>query len=39
VRFKTTNYSRLRAPDSFRKFQQVLQHVSWAPVIVEFDWK
>lgn len=26
-------------PDAFPSFQQVVQNVSWAPVIVEFTWK
>ena len=29
----------LRPPDSYPGFQQVLQHVSWAPVIVDLQWK
>jgi hypothetical protein len=39
VTLTTTNYARLRSPDSYPRFQQVLQHISWAPVIVEFSWK
>jgi len=39
VTFTTTNYARFRSPDSYPRFQQVLQHVSWAPVVVKFDWK
>jgi hypothetical protein len=39
VSIKTTNFARVPAPDSFPSFHQVLQHISWAPVIVEFSWK
>ena len=39
VTFKIINTAHVRAPDSFPRFRQVVQHVSWAPVIVEFDWK
>jgi len=28
-----------RAPDSFPAFRQVVQHISWAPVIVTFTWR
>ena len=33
------NTARLRAPDSIRPLQQVLQHISWAPVVVKVSWK
>ncbi|HXP60824.1 MAG TPA: hypothetical protein VN829_10055, partial [Dongiaceae bacterium] len=33
------NTARLRAPDSIRPLQQVLQHISWAPVVVRVSWK
>ena len=39
VTVATTNYARVRAPDSYPRFQQILQHVAWAPVVVKFDWK
>ena len=39
VTLTTTNYARVRAPDSYPRLQQVLQHVAWAPVVVEFSWK
>jgi hypothetical protein len=39
VAFRITNTARLPSPDSHPHFQQVVQHVSWAPVLVEFDWK
>ncbi len=39
VTLTTTNYARVPSPDSFPHFQQVLQHVSWAPVIIQFTWK
>ncbi|HTL18883.1 MAG TPA: hypothetical protein VL793_16720 [Patescibacteria group bacterium] len=37
VRVRDT--TRTRTPDSIPRFQRVLQHVSWAPVIVELDWR
>jgi hypothetical protein len=39
VTVKMTNTARVRAPDSFPQFRQVVQHIAWAPVIVEFEWK
>ncbi|HEY4417624.1 MAG TPA: hypothetical protein VGO57_18175 [Verrucomicrobiae bacterium] len=29
----------VRPPESIPKMQRVVQHVSWAPVIVDLDWK
>jgi hypothetical protein len=34
-----TNTAKIRAPDSFKSLQRVVQHVSWAPVIVELSWR
>lgn len=31
--------SSVRTPDSIPAFQRVLQHISWAPVIVDLKWK
>jgi len=39
VSLETTNYARVRAPDSYPRFQQVVQQVAWAPVVVTFAWK
>lgn len=39
VTLETTNFARVRAPDSYPRFQQVVQHVAWAPVVVTFAWK
>ncbi|MCL4785471.1 MAG: hypothetical protein KJ070_01565 [Verrucomicrobia bacterium] len=39
VEFKVNNAARLRPPDSFKSLQRVVQHVSWAPVVVEFAWR
>ena len=36
---RVTQKARVPAPDSIPSLRRVLQHVSWAPVIVEFDWK
>ena len=34
-----TNTAGRRPPDAFPKMQRILQHISWAPVIVELSWK
>ena len=39
VTFRITNTARVPAPDSFPRFQQVVQHIAWAPVIVNFSWR
>jgi hypothetical protein len=39
VEIKVHNTARTPAPDSIRSFQRVVQHVSWAPVVVEFSWR
>ena len=36
---RVENMAGIRAPDSFKSIQQVLQHISWAPVIVTLTWK
>jgi hypothetical protein len=33
------NPARVPAPESFERLRRVIQHVSWAPVIVDLDWK
>jgi hypothetical protein len=33
------NTAKIRTPDSFKSIQQVLQHISWAPIIVDISWK
>ena len=33
-----TNLAQTPAPDSSRRWRKVVQHVSWAPVIVELKW-
>ncbi len=35
---KVRNTTRVPAPDSYASLQRVLQHVSWAPVIVDLVW-
>jgi hypothetical protein len=37
--FRIVNCGQIPSPDSFPSFQRVLQHISWAPVIVTFSWK
>ena len=36
---KVTNTAKTRAPDSYPSLQKILQHVSWAPVIVDLTWR
>jgi hypothetical protein len=38
VEVRIHNLARVQAPDAEPKFRKVVQHVSWAPVIVHFDW-
>jgi len=38
VQCTITNTAQLRPPDSYASLQRVLQHVSWAPVIVDLNW-
>jgi hypothetical protein len=33
------NTATTRAPDSYHSLQRVLQHISWAPVIIDFTWQ
>jgi hypothetical protein len=39
VEVRITNAARLPPPDSIRSMQKVVQHISWAPVMVTFSWK
>ncbi len=39
VQITVTNLARIRVPDSYVRLQKVLQHISWAPVIVDLDWQ
>jgi hypothetical protein len=39
VKFSGTNMARVSAPDSIPPLRRVLQHISWAPVIVTFEWQ
>ncbi len=39
VEFKLHNTAKIPSPDSIKSFQRVVQHISWAPVVVEFSWK
>jgi len=34
-----TNTAKIPTPDSLKKYQHIVQHVSWAPVIVKFSWR
>jgi hypothetical protein len=31
--------ARMPSPDSIRSFRRVVQHLAWAPVVVEFSWE
>ncbi|HEY5910698.1 MAG TPA: hypothetical protein VJA21_08855 [Verrucomicrobiae bacterium] len=33
------NTATVPTPDSFPSLQRVLQHISWAPIVVEFSWR
>jgi hypothetical protein len=39
ARFELINFARTPAPDSFPSLQKVVQHVSWAPVVVSLSWQ
>lgn len=39
VAVTVANTAGLRPPEAFPRFQKIVQHISWAPVIVELDWK
>lgn len=36
---QVTNTAKTRAPDSYKSLQKIVQHVSWAPVIVNLTWR
>ncbi len=38
VKVDILNTARIRPPDAFKPLQRVVQHVSWAPVVVRFSW-
>jgi len=39
VEIAITNTAHLRSPDSYPRLRQVVQHISWAPVIVSLSWR
>jgi hypothetical protein len=39
VRVRVRDEIRIRPPDAYAQFQRLLQHTSWSPVIVEFEWQ
>jgi len=39
VHVSVTNTAGVRPPDAFPRLQRILQHISWAPVIVELEWQ
>lgn len=32
------NHARVRPPDAIRPLRRVVQHLSWAPIVVKLDW-
>jgi hypothetical protein len=39
VEIKVRNNAKTPSPDSIKPVQRVLQHISWAPVVVELEWR
>ena len=39
ARFELVNFARTPTPDSFPSLQKVVQHISWAPVVVSLSWQ
>ena len=39
VAVQVRDLARVRTPDSIPSMQRVVQHISWAPVIVDMNWK
>ncbi|MBI3849013.1 MAG: hypothetical protein HY298_01800 [Verrucomicrobia bacterium] len=39
VEIQLVNTARVAPPDSIKSLQKVVQHISWAPVIVTFAWR
>jgi hypothetical protein len=35
---KITDTAQVRPPDAFPSLQRVLQHISWAPIVIEVTW-
>jgi hypothetical protein len=39
VEVRMENTAKVRAPDSIKRLQKVVQHIAWAPVVVDFSWR
>jgi hypothetical protein len=39
VRAEVADAAQIRPPDASPSWQRVVQHISWAPVIVSFEWR
>ncbi|HZV33642.1 MAG TPA: hypothetical protein VFB72_03630, partial [Verrucomicrobiae bacterium] len=39
ARIEVTDLANTPSPDSIKPLQQVVQHISWAPVIVNLTWR
>jgi len=39
VKIRAHDFAAVRTPDSIPSLQRVVQHISWAPVIVDLDWE
>ena len=39
VKIRVRDFAAVRTPDSVPSLQRVVQHISWAPVVVDLDWE
>jgi hypothetical protein len=39
LQMRVTNYAHRLPPDAFPTAQRIIQHISWAPVIVDLEWQ
>ena len=39
VTVRVRNLAQVRPPDAIPALSRVVQHISWAPVIVDLEWK
>ena len=39
VQVQVRDFAAVRTPDSIPSLQRVVQHISWAPVIVDLHWQ
>jgi len=36
---EVVNTTGIRSPDSFPSLQKVVQHISWAPIVITLTWR